>query len=147
MKSSIKEESSIKIIYEIFLNDNCLLQFVKNPMFPITNEVRVRYIEDSNSIQEDLIGYCSFQGSVMEESDGITILYNVGERTIIEWNESAVAYHSVIQAGEEKQNIPVLLKVYHAEKHQEVEPDFKEVMYQDFFGKKSSKIIQKEFKK
>lgn len=143
MKDTIREEGQTSIKFELFLNDNSLLQIVDTEKLPIA---RVRYIDRSGVkrvIKEDVIGEMTLLASLIQETNGITTFYG-RNGSIIECNDKAIAYHMVYSNNDPNGEMPLLLlRVYDLGTHTFVENDFRDERYKELFGKEKPTVRQK----
>ncbi len=133
MENTITKEKRIRVLQEHLLNDNSLLQFVREPLVDLELvHVRVRYIkqEENNYVmKDDYIGKIYFSRSMYGRKNGIHFLQDpLGN--ILEYNDQAVAF---FKSNNEK----LELTLYDSLKHEFV----KKENYSELFGKE--RLVEK----
>lgn len=136
MKNTIKEELQEEVIKEELLDDNTLLQFVK--VESKKEQLRVRYITKTasrNYIEEDVIGYLDLTNAYKEPANSQEpTTYYCGDGVVIDYNDKAIAYF-ISNLNNPVDNSDLLLtKLYDIKRHQFVEHDFLNTMYNEFFN-------------
>lgn len=147
MRINIKNENDTKIIREIYLNDNALLEFYQIPNFTETY-VRVKYItqlDDKNILKDDYIYTFDLKGCHEERQNDNTILISADGRTRIEYNSKAVAVFTPIINEE---NRILLIRLYDLNEHKFINRENRDIHYLNSIRIKSDipKLLRKEKK-